>query len=94
MNNKGQATIESLYSLILSFAVVALMGSLIMGSTLKVWVDHFSYETAICLSSYPSNETSCKEKFQSQVKALWPLGELHLQSEKKTLLKLVAITVF
>lgn len=94
MKNKGQATIESVYSLILSFGVLALMGSVIMGTTLKIWVDHFSYETAVCLSSYPVNESSCRAKFQSQVKALWPLGDLHLKTEKKTMFMLAVTTAF
>ena len=72
-------------SLLGSFVVIAFMGFFIMMYFLKVWVDHSSYEAAVCIHSYPHPIEDCQKKLNKQLAALWPSGTLTVHIEKKTL---------
>ena len=86
--NKGQSSVEALLSIVGSFFVFSFIAFFCLVYFLEVWVDHNSYEAAICIHSYPHPIEDCQQKFKDQLAALWPLGELKLQYEKKNLQKL------
>lgn len=82
VTNKGQSTLEAVYSLLLSFMILALMGLATLRSLISLWVDHFTYEAAICFASYPSQEESCRQELEKQLRALWPLGKLSISFQQ------------
>ncbi|MCB0389729.1 MAG: hypothetical protein KDD58_00490 [Bdellovibrionales bacterium] len=91
INNRGHATIEVLISFIGAFKIMTFTMFFIMMIFLKIWVDHNTYEAAICMNSYPYPINSCQEDLNHQLTAVWPLGKLTLFYEKKSNYKFMEI---
>ncbi|MCB0355597.1 MAG: hypothetical protein KDD40_01235 [Bdellovibrionales bacterium] len=83
-NSKGQSSIEAVISLSVSVLLVSFITFSIFVTFLKVWVDHHGYEAAICYSSHPPRHKMCRQLFTQALHALWPLGELKINMQKKT----------
>ena len=79
MKNKGQATVEAVFGFGGSLFLLILLLYLTGATCLKLLVDHFTYEYAICRSSYPFHIPVCQRELERQLKTIWPAGQFRFE---------------
>lgn len=75
--------IEFLLLAVPTFSVITAMIFSFYAFFCKSWLDHFSYELAVCSLTYPQTETDCRQQFLDRVTFFAGLGTLDWNMKKK-----------